>query len=50
MIMGGSMALGELKMRLMCQESGSSGYTFLLLTHVAFGKSLYLFKSQVPLL
>ena len=47
-IMGGSMALGELKMRLMCQESGSSGYTFLLLTHVAFGKSLYCLRPTSP--
>ena len=48
MIMGGSMAVGELKVRLVCQESGSSGYAFLLLTHVALGKSLYCLGPTSP--
>lgn len=49
MIMGGSMAVGKLKMRLMCQESGSSDYTFLLLTHyVTLGKSLYCLGPASP--
>ena len=48
-IVGGSMAVGELKMRLICQESGSWDYTFLLLTHyVTLGKSLHCWGSTSP--